>query len=108
MATEETNLFHRIFLQAPWVIARLRGPTHVVEFANESSIQMLGTREPIGKPVREALPELLSQPVLDLLDHAYRTGEPIVSYEAPVLLRRSQGGELAEGFFSGVYQPTRG
>src|SRR5262249_36103343 len=76
--------------------------------ANDPSIQMFGARTPLGKPVREALPELLSQPVLDLLDRVYRTGQPYVGYEAPVLLQRSNGGGLDEGFYNFIYQPTRG
>jgi PAS domain S-box-containing protein len=65
-----------IFEQTPALLATLRGPEHVYDLANAAYRQFVGNRELIGKPVREALPEIVSQGLFELLDEVYRTGEP--------------------------------
>jgi signal transduction histidine kinase len=42
-----------------------------------------------------------------LLDQVYRTGEPHVGNEMPILLRRRPDSELEERFVNFIYQPTR-
>lgn len=94
-----------IFLQAPAFIATLRGPDHVFEMANPKYDQLVGNREILGKPVREALPELEGQGFYELLDEVYRTGKRFIGDELPALLRREATGPLDLRYVNFVYQP---
>ncbi len=95
-----------LFMQAPAMMAYLRGPQHVVEFINPPALRLLGQRDIVGKPAREAAPELEEQGLIDLLDRVYATGEPFVGSEYPAKIDRG-GGRLEEGYFNFVYQPMR-
>jgi signal transduction histidine kinase/CheY-like chemotaxis protein len=101
----ERSRLASIFLQAPAFIATLRGPEHVFELANPQYDQLVGHREILGKPVREALPEVAGQGFFELLDEVYATGRPFVGNELPVLLRREEGGPLERRYLNFVYQP---
>ena len=104
LAGERAEL-QRLFQQAPGFMAFLRGPDHVIEIANAAYQQLVGHREIIGKPVREALPELGDQQFLDLLGRVYATGEPFVGNAMRALLQREPGAPLSEVFLNFVYQP---
>ncbi|HEY0491448.1 MAG TPA: PAS domain-containing protein [Telluria sp.] len=105
---QELQRLHDLFYQAPGIIAVLRDPGHVFEIANNAYMRLIGDRgDIIGKPVREALPELEGQVFFDLLDRVYATGEPFVGHEIPVMLQRSSDGEREQRFVNFVYQPTR-
>jgi PAS domain S-box-containing protein len=97
----------QMFQQAPGIIAVLREPSHIFEFANDAYLRLVGNREVLGKPVSEALPEIAGQRFLALLDHVYRTGEPYVGRAAAVMLRRQPDVPLEERFVDFVYQPIR-
>jgi signal transduction histidine kinase/DNA-binding response OmpR family regulator len=95
-----------IFMQAPAFIATLRGPEHVFEVTNPPYIEIIGgKRDVIGKPVREALPEVHGQGFFELLDQVYTTGQPYVGQEVRVELNRD--GQLEERFVDFVYHPLR-
>jgi PAS domain S-box-containing protein len=97
-----------IFQQAPAYIAIVRGPDHVFEMANPLYRRLSGGRELIGRPAREAVPELVGQGYIALLDQVYRSREPYTATEARVLFRKIPGGPLEEHFLNFVYQPLRG
>lgn len=103
---EELERLRHLFQQAPGIIAVMREPEHIFEIANDAYLQLVGQRDILGKPVREALPEVAGQGFFELLDQVYRTGEPYIGREIPVRLRRSPDGPLEERFVSFVYQPT--
>jgi signal transduction histidine kinase/DNA-binding response OmpR family regulator len=93
-----------VFAQAPVGVAILNGPTHVFEFANREYVALVGGRSVVGKPVREALPELEGQGIYELLDSVYGSGEPFVGRSVRAIIQR-HGGEAEETFFDFVYQP---
>ena len=101
---ERARLRH-LFANAPAAIAVLSGPEYTFEIANEHYINMIGGRNVVGLPVREALPELEGQGVFDLLDAVYRTGEPYVGNELRLMMNNAGTGALTEQFFTFVYQP---
>ncbi|WP_337174584.1 ATP-binding protein [Paludisphaera sp.] len=92
--------------EAPAFICILRGPDHVFELANRRYYDLVGDRAIIGRPVREAFPELEGQGFFEHLDEVYRTGEPYVGEERPAVLSRPVGG-VARRFVNVVYQATR-
>lgn len=65
---EQLERLRAIFEQAPAFMAVVRGPEHVFELANPPYYQLVGHRDLIGKPVREALPEVEDQGYFELLD----------------------------------------
>ncbi|GLV60656.1 hypothetical protein KDH_74750 [Dictyobacter sp. S3.2.2.5] len=97
---------HDLFMQAPAVIAVLNGPTHVFTLANAGYAEIVGRagEDLLGKPIRDALPELNGQGFIKLLDQVYRTGEPFYGNEMLVRLDRQGNGELEDVYFNFVYQ----
>lgn len=102
---ERTRLLN-LLVQTPAAIAITRGPDFVFEFSNSLYEKLAGRPITPGRPLREVLPELSSQPgVMEALRQALRTGEPYEGRELRVLLERN--GTQEETFFDLVYQPLR-
>ena len=104
----ERERLHRMFAQAPSFMAMLRGPQHVFDLANPAYMQLVGHRDVLGKPVREALPDIEGQGFLEQLDAVYASGEPVFGYAVPVLLQRMPGVAPEQRHVDFVYQPLRG
>jgi PAS domain-containing protein len=68
---QEGERLREMFEQAPGIMAMFRGPEHVYAMANAAHLEHIGHRDLIGKTVREALPELAGQGVVELLDEVY-------------------------------------
>ncbi len=92
-----------LFRLSPAFMAVLRGPDHVFEMANDRYLALVGHREIIGKSVREALPEVVGQGFLRLLDRVFNAGEVIERRGEPILIGRP----LEERYVDFVYQPNR-
>jgi PAS domain S-box-containing protein len=102
---EERQHFYRLLINAPAIIAVLRGPDHVFELANPMYMQAVGiARDILGKPITEALPEVASQGIVELLDNVYSTGEPYEGLELLLKLEKSPG-KLVDSYFNFIYQP---
>jgi PAS domain S-box-containing protein len=104
----ERQHLRRLFDQAPGFVAIVAGPDHVFELVNPAYRQLIGHREVIGKPVREALPEVAGQGFFQVLDQVFTTGRPFVGREVSVRLERHEGEDLEERFVNFVYQPIVG
>ena len=106
-AAEKANArrYARIFEQAPVSIAILRGPTHVFEIANSYYRQLVGGRDVVGMSLDVALPEIVGQGFIELLDRVYQTGEAHIGRSTPVTLARGEHGEPEEVFVDFIYQP---
>jgi PAS domain S-box-containing protein len=103
----ERGRLAEIFRQAPAFIATLRGPDHVFETTNPLYQQLVGHRDVIGRPVREALPEVVEQGFIGLLDGVYRTGEPFIGTEVDILLQGAPHASPVQHFLNFIYQPIR-
>ncbi len=97
-----------LFDLAPSFLSVLVGPDHIFERINPAYLRLVGDRELLGRPVREALPEVVDQGFVEILDGVYRTGEPFLASELPVRLRRNGSLDGEERFVTFVYQPLRG
>jgi signal transduction histidine kinase/CheY-like chemotaxis protein len=95
-----------VFDQAPGFLAVTRGPDHVFELVNPEYRKLVGGRDVVGKPVREALPELEPH-FFELLDGVFARGEPFVGSSLPATLANAAG-EKTEVFVDFVYQPLTG
>jgi PAS domain S-box-containing protein len=86
-------------------MAVVRGPNHVFEMANASYQKLIGRGDLIGKPVREAVPEVEGQGLFELLDKVYRSGEPFSGRSVAVKLQRRPDGPREERLLDFVFQP---
>jgi PAS domain S-box-containing protein len=102
--TGEGDRLRKMFEQAPGFVATLSGPNHIFEIANKAYHHLIGDRHIIGKPVREALPEVVEQGFVDLLDNVYRSGQPFIGQSALIVLRQPDG-QHAERYIDFIYQP---
>lgn len=96
-----------LFMAAPAAIALTRGPEHVYVLSNATNNEWIGHRDVLGKPVREALPELAAGGFVALLDRVYQTGEPFSGTETPLKVAQLDG-TTRDLFINFIYQPTRG
>jgi PAS domain S-box-containing protein len=105
----QKRLLHSVFMQAPLLIAVLRGPDHVIELANPPMCEKIWQREPseiVNRPLFEVMPELGGQVVRGLLREVYETGVPHVGRETPVTFDRG-GGVSDVLYFDFIYSAFR-
>jgi len=100
---QERKLLHDFFTQAPAMLAILKGPEHVFEFANPAYLDLTGNRDIINKPLQEAVPEIAKQGFIELLDNVYKTGETFTGKEIPTMLDNGNG-KLETFFLNFTYQ----
>lgn len=92
---------------APAFMAVFRGPTFIIEMANDAYRQLVGQRELIGLPVRQAFPEITGQGFFELVEGVYLSGEPWVGRSVPVVLNRQAGAPAQTRWIDLVYQALR-
>ena len=111
-AEAHRSRLHALFMQAPAVIAVLRGPDHVFELANAHYRGVVGDgRELVGRAIRDAIPELAAGQTFAILDQVYSTGEAFLGTEVRSVFGRTipgapSGAGKEEAFFNLVFQPT--
>lgn len=97
--------FYNLFLQAPAHIHVTRGKDHVVEFFHPLGVEVIG-KDITGLKIREALPEIAAQGLVDVLDQVYQTGNTIHVPEVKALIP-SKDGPPVERVFANSYLPWR-
>ncbi len=96
-----------LFEQAPIFIAVLSGPEHRFTFANPSYQRLVGQRDLLDRTVAQALPEVVDQGFIRLLDGVYASGQPYAALAAEVNLKSATIGTVQRRRLDFVYQPTR-
>jgi PAS domain S-box-containing protein len=90
--------------QAPVATCLFAGDELTVEMANSPMIAYWGKDvSVIGKPLKEALPELVDQPFLQILHDIYKTGEAYSATDAAVDI--IVNGVLGTYYFNFTYKP---
>jgi PAS domain S-box-containing protein len=106
-ASAERQHFEQLFTHAPSVMALLSGPDFLFDFANSAFHRLVGLHRPLlGKAMRDAVPELISQGLLEGLSRVYRTGEPQHERELPIWLT-TENGRSKESILNFLFQPFR-
>jgi signal transduction histidine kinase len=95
----------RLFQEAPAAICILRGPELVYEFVNPSYQQFFPDRQLLGKPLRDALPELADHAAYDTMRHVFDAGETVWQQALHVPLARTADGVLEDRYFNYIQQP---
>jgi PAS domain S-box-containing protein len=103
----ETRMIRDLFDKAPGLMAVTRGSGHVIELANPALRRFVGDRDLIGREVAAALPQMVAQGFVALLDQVFETGKPYGAYAARMFLQRTPGGPLTEAYCDFVFQPIR-
>lgn len=103
--TEEYEDLIRLFDQAPGFVCFFRGPEHVYELANEAHAQLAQHRDIMGKPVRQALPELEGQGFFELLDNVFNSGQPFLGRAWPIGVEKIPGQPAERRYIDVFYQP---
>ncbi|WP_241759045.1 PAS domain-containing sensor histidine kinase [Pyxidicoccus parkwayensis] len=106
-ARAERERLYEVFMQAPAIISVLEGPDHVFTVANARYKELVGGRDVVGKKLREALPEVVNQGFLELLDGVRSSGKPFVAHDALVQLDRNGDGVMEDVYADFIYQPLR-
>lgn len=101
----ENERLRTLFQQAPGYIAVVSGPSHTYEIANDAYHQLIGNRQLIGKPVGEAVPELVGQGYIRVLDEILQSGKAYFGQAERVLLQRGDGEQLEERYLNFILQP---
>jgi two-component system CheB/CheR fusion protein len=103
---QENKLLFDFFKQVPAILAILKGPDHVFEFANDAYMELVDNRDIINKSVLIALPETKEQGFIELLDNVYKTGKSFVGKETLFKVDRNDG-KTDDYFMNFVYQAFR-
>ncbi len=106
--SKELERFRAMLEQAPGFVAVLSGKNHRFVMANAAYRQLIGEREVVGKTVAEALPEIVDQGFIELLDTVLSNDKPYFGQKERVLLRTGDGEELETRFLEFIYQPIHG
>jgi PAS domain S-box-containing protein len=104
-AQAERERLIRMFEQVPGFVALLEGPEHRFGFANPAYLRLVGQRDVLGRTIAEALPEVVEQGYVALLNEVYRSGRTLsrtaAKYALPTMAERS----VDERYVDFVYQP---
>jgi signal transduction histidine kinase len=93
-----------LFDLAPVFMCTLRGPDHIFEYANPDYLKLIGMRPLVGKPVQEALPEVVGQGFIDLLDQVFQSAKPFQGHALPVDLI-TEAHAITRRYVDFTYQP---
>lgn len=107
LETEKKARLHMedMFEEAPSAIAMLEGSNHTFTFVNETFRQLVGKTDLIGSSVNDAIPELETQGLMELLDDCYREGKPYYFYEKEVYFNID--GKKRINYLNFIYKPLR-
>lgn len=98
--------FRTVTEQNPAAIAFLTGNEMRVEIANEIILKIWGKDDSIiGLPLKDALPEIVGQGFLELLDNVYTTGETFRGNE--VLVKLEHDNKLTDIYVDFTYSALR-
>ncbi|OUJ69181.1 PAS domain-containing sensor histidine kinase [Hymenobacter crusticola] len=104
--SEQQALLRQLLSHLPAAIATLSGPEHRFSFANARYQYLVGDRAQVGLTVAEALPEVVEQGVIELLDRVYETGEPYLGRNVMIMLEQPPG-PPHQFYYDLTYLPLR-
>jgi two-component sensor histidine kinase len=101
----QSQRFRSLFEQAPGFMALLGGASHEFQLANAAYRRLVGGREVVGKSVCEALPEVVDQGFIHILDTVRQGGKPYFGRGEKVVLGGDDDDERKERYLDFIYQP---
>ena len=105
--SQEVLRLRSLVEQAPGFVAIVSEPEHIFRLANQAYRRLTGERELIGRSVREAIPEVVEQGFVGVLDEVRESGTAYVSNGGAVLLANAEG-RIEERRLDFIFQPIFG
>ncbi|HEY8592036.1 MAG TPA: ATP-binding protein [Sphingomicrobium sp.] len=105
-ARRDHERLQELFSQAPVFIAIGSFPDLRFEYVNEAYERLVGRSDLVGKTVSEALPEVVSQGFIELLQLA-GSGEAVLRRAAPLTLCPEGSDHEVEAYVDFSFQPVR-
>jgi len=94
-----------LFSQASVALALLKGEDMLIELVNPQMLEILGKDEDIiGKKLKDAIPELITQGFYEILQSVFETGKPYKSTKQIVAFEKK--GKFNEGFYDIIFTPV--
>jgi len=106
-AEAQEEQMYDVLMQVPAAVTVLEGPDHVFTVVNPRYELLSGYRTLLGRPIREAMPELEGQGYFEILDSVYATGKPFIARESLVHIDRDRDGVPETIYVDFVYQPLK-
>ncbi|MDX5347060.1 MAG: PAS domain-containing protein [Hymenobacteraceae bacterium] len=104
-AETERKTLKNLIMKAPAFCCVLKGPEHRYDLVNDQYQMLFPNRELLNKTVAEAIPEVIDQGFIDILDNVYHNAEEFIANEIFVQLDRTGTGELEDNYLTFIYQP---
>lgn len=104
--TPHSSELHAAYENAPGFIATTSGSDHRFTFANASYKKFVGRECIEGMTVAAALPEIVEQGVIALLDEVYRSGKSFLGTDMPIMIA-DRDGVVQSRYIDVIYQPVR-
>ncbi|MER7546192.1 ATP-binding protein [Spirillospora sp. NPDC127506] len=102
----DARTVRQVFDAAPAAIVGLDGPNHTVVAANAAGRGLLGA-DPIGREIRDLVPEAVGQQLIGALDRPFATGVPELITEWRVQLGAGEGLAPDDVYIDGAVVPRR-
>jgi signal transduction histidine kinase len=106
-AEVQRQRFYDLLMQLPAAVVTYRGSTHVYDLVNPPYQQLFRHRRLQGLPIREALPELVGQDIIEKLDHVYASGEAYYAWEQETWVDVTDTGRPEQRYYNVLFQPLR-
>jgi two-component system sensor histidine kinase VicK len=103
----ERDRLKSFFMQASAGVCILDGSELVYELVNPHYQKLLPGRNLLGRPIFEALPELIGTPLQDVLLNVYQSGQSYEITELLIPVAEYEGGPTHDRYFSFNYQARR-
>lgn len=102
---ETEQQFYQLFLQAPAYINIFKGPEHCYEFFHPKNKELFGKNVDFtGVNIRDAIPSLVGDGILDMMDDVYNNNVT-VQYNERYVEFPNEKGEMTGRYFNAYYQP---
>lgn len=101
--SKELINFEAVFYGSEDPLVIFKGPDLVYELLNDNYQSIYPGRHLLGKPLLEAVPELLFTPFPAILKKVYDTGEPYISHEGFVSLKNILTGKTEDRYFDTTF-----
>jgi two-component system sensor histidine kinase VicK len=96
--------YRSLIQESPVAMQVFRGADLTFEIVNDAMLKFLGkTNDIIGKPLIKGVPEIVGQPIVEVLNGVYRTGKSLEILAEEVFLERD--GKMEAGYYDVIYRP---
>lgn len=102
-ANTEQVKFEAVFYGTETPLVIFMGPNMVYEMVNATYQSIYPGRDLLGKPLLEAVPELVQSAFPAILKKVYETGEHFTSHEGVVYLENKITGKIEERYFDTTF-----